>query len=39
VVKSVQDGVSHDAAAPVEAMPLALHLRGAMPLRNRKAGS
>jgi hypothetical protein len=29
VVKSVQDGVRHHAAGPVEAMPLALHLCGA----------
>jgi hypothetical protein len=38
VVKSVQDGVHHHAAGPVEAMPLALHLRVAMPARNGKAG-
>jgi hypothetical protein len=28
VVKAVQEGVRHDAAGPVEAMPLALHLAG-----------
>jgi hypothetical protein len=39
MVKSVQDGVRHDAAGPVEAMPLALHLHGAMPARNGQAGS
>ena len=39
MVKSVQDGVRHDAAGPVEAMPLTLHLHGAMLTRNGKAGS
>ena len=38
-MKSVQGGVSHHAAGPIEVMPLALHLRVATPLRNRKAGS
>src|SRR5512135_419194 len=35
IVKSLQDGVRHHAAGPVEAMPLALHLRGAMLARSR----
>jgi hypothetical protein len=39
IVKSLQDGVRHHAAGPVEAMPLALHLRGAMLARSRKTGS
>ena len=39
MVKSVQDGVRHHAAGPVEATPLALHLDGAMPMRNGKSGS
>jgi hypothetical protein len=39
VVKSVQDGVRHYAAAPVEAMPLALQLHGAMLVWNEKTGS
>jgi hypothetical protein len=39
MVKSVQDGVRHHAAGPVEVMPLALHLHRAMPVRNGKSGS
>jgi hypothetical protein len=39
VVKSVQDGVLHHAAGPIEAMPLALHLHRAMPAWNGKTGS
>jgi hypothetical protein len=39
MVKSVQDGVRHHAAGPVEAMPLALHPHGAMQAWNGKAGS
>ena len=39
VVKSVQDGMRDHAAGPIEAMPLTLHLRVAMPVRNGKAGS
>jgi hypothetical protein len=38
-VKSVQDGVHHHAAGPIEAMPLALHLHRAVPARNGKTGS
>jgi hypothetical protein len=39
VVKSVQDGVQHHAAGPVEAMPLALHPHRVMPTWNGKTGS
>ena len=39
MVKSVQDGVLHHAAGPIEAMPLALHLHRAMPAWNGKTGS
>jgi hypothetical protein len=39
VVESVQDGVRQNAAGPVKAMPLALHLHRAMPARHGKAGS
>jgi hypothetical protein len=39
VVESVQDGVRQQAAGLVKAMPLALHLQRAMPVRHGKAGS
>jgi hypothetical protein len=39
MVKSVQDGVRHHAAGPVEAMPLALHLHEPISVRNGKSGS
>ena len=39
MVKSVQDGMHHHAAGPIEAMPLALPLHRAMLAWNRKTGS
>ena len=36
MVKSVQDGVRHNSARTVETMPLALHLRRAMPTAERE---
>jgi len=38
-MKSVQDGVSHNSAWPIETMTLALHLHRAIPAWNGKTGS
>ena len=38
MVKSVQNGVPHHAAGPIEAMPLAVLLHRAMPAWNGKTG-